>query len=353
MSLSPQEKNLEESKRGPVAGSAARVLPTPIIETTFDFARSCILLAAIELDLFTWIARGAHSARALAERADAAQSALEKLLGALCAMNFLELAGEDEYHLTPVAERFLVRDRVTYLGDVVLQIRQEWDAWIHLTEVVRTGRSFRRINEETTGGAFFTQLSPLLFPIVYPLMQRVCARLGIGSARKSLQIADLGAGTAPAAIAALELDPGSQAVAIDFAEVLQTARLFAEQHGVQERLTLQSGDLEKIELPAERFDLIFASHTFRLLGAEITRRLIAQSFQALRPGGLLVVIETYNDPDRNTALFPHIVTLNMMVNTRQGEALVSHHVQQWLTDAGFQVEVWADLGPDLILVGRR
>lgn len=350
MSLSPQEKALE-GRQG--SAGAARVLPTPIIETTFDFARSCILLAAIELDLFTWLARGVSTVHELAERAGAASAALAKLLGALCAMNFLQQTEQEEYRLTPVAEHFLVRDRATYLGDVVLQIRQEWDAWIHLTEVVRSGHSFRRINEEATGGAFFSQLDPLLFPIVYPLMKRVCARLGIGSARQSLQIADLGAGTAPAAIAALELDPTSQAVAIDFAEVLPTARSFAQQRGVEERLTLQHGDLEQIELPAERFDLIFASHIFRLLGADITRRLIAQSFQALQPGGQLVVVETYNDPNRKAALFPHIVTLNMMVNTQQGEALVSHHVQQWLTDAGFQVEVWADLGPDLILVGRR
>src|SRR4051812_24987235 len=83
------------------------VTPTSIIETTFDFARSCILLAAVELDLFTWIARGVSSLGTLTERAAVDEPALARLLGALCAMDFLQHT-ERGYALTPVAERFLV-----------------------------------------------------------------------------------------------------------------------------------------------------------------------------------------------------------------------------------------------------
>lgn len=346
-----QEIRKEKQPVSSVA-SVLQVTPAPIIETTFDFARSCILLTAVELGLFTLIARGARTSGELARQAAVAEPALTKLLNALCAMKFLHHA-EQGYTLTQVSERFLVRDCKTYIGDVVLQIRQEWDAWIHLTDVVRTGQSVRCINEETIGGPFFTLLNPLLFPIVYPLMYRLCERLGIGTTLRALQIADLGAGAAPGVIAALELDPASSGVAIDFDEVLSVARKFAQARGVEERLVFQAGNLEKIELPEERFDIFFAGHIFRLLGSEVTRRLIGQVFHALKPGGSFVVVETYNDPDREAVLFPHIVTLNMMVNTRQGEALVSHHVHQWLTDAGFQVEVWADLGPDRILIGRR
>lgn len=332
--------------------SVAQVSPSVLIETTFDFARSCILLAAVELDLFTWVARGARTSGQLAERAAVDESALTKLLGSLCAMQFL-LHTEQGYELTPVAERFLVRDRKTYIGDVVLQIRQEWEAWIRLTDVVRTGTSVRCINEEAVGGPFFAFLDPLLFPIVYPLMYHICERLGIGTSRQALRVADLGAGAAPAAIAALELDRQSSGVVIDFAEVLPVARKFARARGVEERLTFLAEDLEQISLPEACFDVIFAGHIFRLLGPSVTRRLLGQIFASLKPGGSLVVVETYNDPERATVLFPHIVSLNMLVNTRQGEALVSHHMHRWLTDAGFQVETWTDSGPDRIFIGRR
>ncbi len=326
--------------------------PTAIIETTFDFARSCILLAAVELDLFTWIAGGALRLPRLAAQVGADEAALAKLMGALCAMDFLACI-EGEYRLTPVAERFLVRGRTTYIGDVVLQIRQEWDVWINLTEVVRSGQSRRRINEGATGGPFFALLAPLLFPIVYPLMRRVCERLGVGTRLRAPRIADLGAGAAPGAIAALELAAEAQAVAIDFAEVLSTARDFAQTRGVETRLTCQAADLEHIELPASTYDIVFAGHIFRLLGAEVTRRLLVQSFRSLRPGGVLVVIETYNDPERANVLFPQIVTLNMLVNTQRGEALASHHMAQWLTEAGFQLETWNTMGPDCIFIARR
>ena len=330
----------------------AAVKPTPIIETTFDFARSCILLAAVELDVFSWIARGAHTSQELAGRIGAAEPALATLLGALCAMNFLQHT-ENGYQLAPFAEVFLARDQKTYLGDVVLQIRQEWDAWIHLTEAVRTGHSIRRINEEATGGPFFEQLDPLLFPIVYPLMRRICERLGVGTSLHALQIADLGAGAAPGAIAALELDSEAHAVVIDFDAVLKTARTFARPRGVEDRMTFQAENLEHIELPSESFDLIFASHTLRLLGDLCTQRLIQQCYQSLKPGGHLIIVETYNEADTSEKLFPHIVSLNVLVNTSNGNTFSTKQMHEWLATTGFQVESWLNLGPDPILVAAR
>lgn len=328
------------------------VKPTPIIETTFDFARSCILLAAVELDVFSWIARGFQRPQQLAERIQASESALTKLLDALCAMEFLQKS-ENTYQLAPFAAVFLDHDQKTYIGDVVRQVRQEWGAWMHLTDTIRTGQSVRCINEETTGGPFFEQLDVFLFPIVYPLSCRICEQLGVGNSLNALQIADLGAGAAPGAIAALERDTKAHAVVIDFDIVLKTARTFAHAKGVEERMTFQSGDLEQIELPAESFDLIFASHTFRLLGDLSTQRLIKQCYHALKPGGYLIIIETYKEPDMFTKLFPHIVSINMLVNTSHGDTFCTSQMHEWLSNAGFQVEIWPQLGPDPIMVATR
>ena len=221
-----------------------------------------------------------------------------------------------------------------------------------MSEIVRTGQPARIINEEPLGG-FFAPLADYLFPIVYPLMRRICQRLEVGTHFHGLQVLDLGAGTAPSAIAVLEQDADAHATAIDFAPVLERTREYAQQRGVDSRMQYQTADLATVELPATSFDLIFASHVFRILGTEVTQRLIGQSYQSLKPGGRLVVIETYKDPDHAERAFPHIISLNMLVNTSAGDAFSSQQMHEWLSSAGFHVEVWHNVGPDLILIATH
>ena len=334
----------------PVQRAIPRLTPSPIIETTWAFAQSCILLAAVELDLFTRIAQGMNAPGILAHHAEASENALRRLLAALSVMGFLQRNG-DNYTLTPLSERFLVRSQKSYMGDVVLQNRQEWDAWIHLSDVVRTGQAVRFINEEPLGGPFFAPLDEYLFPLIHPLMHMICQRLEVGSHPRGMQVLDLGAGTAPGAIAALELNADAHAVAVDFPEALARAQVYARNHGVDNRLEYWPAQLETIELPPRRFDLIFVSHVFRILGEEHTQRLIHQCYHSLTPGGRMVVIETYNE--QGTKLFPYIVSLNMLVNTRNGDTFTSQQMQEWLSTAAFQIEAWPNVGPDLVLVATR
>lgn len=330
--------------------ASPRITPTPIIETTWAFAQSCILLAAIELDLFTRIAQGMNTPALLASNAEVSESALIRLLGALGTMGYLQHEG-DNYSLVPMSERFLVRSQKSYMGDVVLQNRQEWDAWLHLSDVVRTGQPVRYINEEALGGTFFAPLDEYLFPIVHPLMHMICQRLGVGSRIRGPKVLDLGAGTAPGAIAALELDVDAHAVVVDFPEVIERAKAYALKHGVEQRMEYWSANLETIELPERRFDLIFVSHVFRVLGAEQTQRLIHQCYQSLASGGRLVVVETYNE--QGPKLFPYIVSLNMLVNTRHGDTFTTQQMRTWLSSVGFQLEEWSNVGPDPVLVATH
>lgn len=333
------------------ANEPPRVTPTPIIEATFAFGQSFALLAAVELELFTWIGRGIHTASALAEKTHTSEQALTRLLRTLCAMKLL-FYEEGQYQLTPVSARFLDKEMPTYLGDVAKQLRNECEAWLELTKVIQTGQSARKINKEPLGGHFFAEMVDHLFPIVHPVMNAVCKRLQIGIQTQGIRMLDLGSGNAPSAIAVLKHDQTARAVAMDFARVLEEAKIWAEKHGVQERISYEVADLETVELPSESYDLVFASHVFRILGPEVTQRLLAQSYQTLKSGGRLVVIETYNNPEY-LVLFPNIVSLNMLVNTEAGNAFTIMEMKDWVTAAGFQLEVLSGLAPDPVIVATR
>jgi len=328
------------------------VPPTQIIETTFAFAQSAMFLAAVELQIFTHIAHGARTPAQIAEQAGVAQPALERLLGGLLAMGFLRRVGQ-YYHLTPMGEHYLVSDRPTYAGDVALHIRQEWDGWINLADVVRTGQPTIRINEEPVGGKFFGPLVDAIFSINYPLMQRIFKRLELGTRLQGAQVLELGAGNAPASTAALELDQRGHATLVDFALVLERAKKRVEEHGIGDRVTYWPKDLNDLALPTNQFDFTIVSHVFRVLGAELTQRLMSQIYQGLKTNGRLIILEIYSEPERYWKLFPHIVSINMLLNTPSGDAFTLAQMSQLLQDTGFQVDVWNDMTSDPIVVATR
>jgi SAM-dependent methyltransferase len=339
----------------PAGGARATppaVTPAPIIEATFAFSQSCILLAAVELGLFTAVSEGAGTAALIAARCGCDEPALRRLLGSLCAMGFLARAGGG-YELTPVSARFLVRGDDGYIGDVALQIRQEWTAWSGLTDVVRTGRPARSITDPALGGEFFAPLSDALFPLVHPLMARIGRRLGLGDGGQGRHVLDLGAGAGPEAIAALELDSGATAMLVDFPEVLDRARARARQRRLEDRMVFVASTLERMRLPATTFDLAFASHVLRIVGRETTRRVLRECHAALRAGGRLVIVETYHAPDPDTRLFPNVVSVNMLVNTPHGDTFTVAEMRALVEDAGFDVDLWSDMGPDPVLVATR
>ncbi|HEU5374779.1 MAG TPA: class I SAM-dependent methyltransferase, partial [Ktedonobacteraceae bacterium] len=125
-------------------------------------------------------------------------------------------------------------------------------------------------------------------------MQRIWKRLELGTRFHGSRILDLGAGTGPGSIAALELDRQASATLIDFPEVLEREKAHEEQHEMADRVVYLPADLASVGLGCD-FDFILASHLFRILGPHLTQKLIKQSYQALKPGGRLIIIETYNE----------------------------------------------------------
>src|SRR5215467_346402 len=91
--------------------------PTPvkIFETIQGYQRAFALKAAIELDLFTAIAKGSHTAAEIAKACNAAERGVRILSDAMVVMGFLAKSG-NRYSLTPDTAFFLDRESRAYLG---------------------------------------------------------------------------------------------------------------------------------------------------------------------------------------------------------------------------------------------
>src|SRR6187549_3549221 len=116
--------------------------PTPekILQTGLAFWASKTLLSAIEIGVFTELARGPERFEPLSGRLGLHPRSARDFLDTLVALGFLTRSG-DLYANTPETDVFLVRTKPTYVGGVLEMANHRlYPFWGHLTEALRTGQ---------------------------------------------------------------------------------------------------------------------------------------------------------------------------------------------------------------------
>ena len=147
--------------------------PEKIMQTGLAFWPSKTLLSAIEMGVFTELARGPEPLGALTGRLGLHPRSARDFLDTLVALGFLTRSG-DRYGNTPETDLFLDRRKPSYLGGMLEMANHRlYPFWGHLTEALRTGQPQ---NEVRTGG-------PNLFETLYSdparLKQFLAAMTGI------------------------------------------------------------------------------------------------------------------------------------------------------------------------------
>src|SRR5580700_6777374 len=125
------------------------VTPEAILQVGLGFWPSKVLLSAVELELFTDLAKGPQSLESIRARHGLHPRAARDFLDALVALVFLARAN-GEYSNTPATDAFLDKHKPSYIGGLLEMANQRlYGYWSHLTEALRTGQPQ---NEARGGG---------------------------------------------------------------------------------------------------------------------------------------------------------------------------------------------------------
>ena len=115
--------------------------PTPekIMQIGLGFWASKTLLSAVEMGLFTELARKPETLEDVQARLGLHPRSARDFLDALVALGFLERR-EGNYANTPSTDVFLDRKKPSYIGGILEMANQRlYGHWGHLTEGLRTG----------------------------------------------------------------------------------------------------------------------------------------------------------------------------------------------------------------------
>jgi len=331
--------------------------PERILQTGMAFWASKALFSAIEMNLFSELARGPEDFESLRGRLGLHPRSARDFLDALVALGFLARSG-DEYANTAEADFFLDRRKPSYVGGILEMANHRlYPFWGHLTEALRTGLPQ---NELKTGG-------PSLFETLYAeparLKEFLAAMTGIShGANQAIAQAfpwkdyrtfvDVGTAQGDLAAQVALLNPHLKGLGFDLPEVAPTFEEYVANVGVAERVQFAPGDFFHDDLP--KADVVLMGHVLHDWDLPTKKMLIGKAFDAIPVGGALIVYEAIIDDDRSQNAFGLLMSLNMLIETAGGFDYTGAACSAWMKEAGFSAtRVEPLIGPDSMVVGIK
>jgi hypothetical protein len=331
--------------------------PEQIMQVGLGFWASKTLLSAIEMGVFTELARRPEDMETLRQRLGLHERGARDFLDALVALGFLERR-DGIYANTPETDIFLDKHKPSYVGGMLEMANHRlYGFWGDLTEALRTGRNQ---NEAKHGGV---PLFEALYADPARLREFLAGMTGI-SHGANLAIAqqfdwsghssfvDVGAAQGDLAVQIARANPHLLGAGFDLPEVGPVFEDYVDQHGLGDRLRFTPGDFFSDPIPSA--DVVTMGHVLHDWDLEQKRMLIAKAHDALPPGGALIVYEAIIDDDRSENAFGLLMSLNMLIETDGGFDYTAADCMGWMLEAGFS-DTSAErlVGPDSMVIGIK
>lgn len=267
-----------------------------ISRIAYAFMASKALFAALNVDLFTRLAGGAKDLATLAGETGVAPNRLDTLLAVLTSQGLL-VRGTGGWANAPACERYLVRGTPADFGDYYrFQVdRLIYPALQHLDAGlagIRDGLAPRFDQLDPASAADFARaqhagsLGPALL---------LAKSVDLGGRRTLL---DVGGGSGAFSIVLCQAHPGLRATIVDYPNMIEVARRYVGEAGLDGRVHFVAGDAGHVAWPDGQ-DAVLMSYLLSAVPAQAIDPLIQRATKALRPGGLLLVHDFMLDDNRD------------------------------------------------------
>lgn len=290
-----------------------------------------ILHAAFGLGVFQALGNQALTADTLARRLKANPRGLGLLLNALAGMGLLKKKG-NQFSNSSATRFFFLPGEEAYIGDFVKLQQSSWEGWSDLEESVRTGKAYRRPpfleNAKQSVRDFTRAMHNTALGHAPVLAKRVSLR-----GRKYLL--DVGGGSGAFSVYFLKANPRLKATVFDLPGTIPFTRQITAKYGLKDRLVFQKGDFLRDPIKG-RYDAVFISHIIHGLSEKENRLLMRKIYDALEPGGEILIQDFFLNRNLTAPLFPALFSLNMLLHTPQGRSYSFFEAEEWLRAAGFK-----------------
>ncbi|MFO8001340.1 MAG: methyltransferase [Marinilabilia sp.] len=303
--------------------------PQEIRESVMAFQKSRIILTAFQLDIFTYLGEGSHDAESISEALKLNKNATERLLNALVALGLLN-KHDEQFSNAGDSLRYLSGNSPDYMAGL-MHSEHLWNTWSHLTDVVKTGEP---AHEEEINERGDEWLGAFIHAMHDRGKKQAPAQISKIDLEGVESVLDVGGGSGVFCMAFLDRKPELKTAIFDLPNVIPVSKEIVQKEGFSDKIAYYEGDFTRDELP-RGFDLVFLSAIIHSNSFQTNQELIWKCYNALNPGGKVVVQDWIMDDSKTQPEQGAIFSINMLVGVEGGDCYSESEVKTWLTRAGF------------------
>lgn len=332
------------------------ISPDRILQTGLAFWGSKTLLTAVEIELFTDLAKHPGDLASVQGRMGLHPRGARDFLDALVALGFLQRE-DGIYRNTPEADLFLDKAKPSYIGGILEMANHRlFRFWGDLTTAVRTGESQ---NESKGGHDPFQALyaDPAKLREFLRAMSGVSRGANVTIAQKFPwanynSCADIGTAQGDLVTQITLANAHLSGIGFDLPEVGPVFEEYIAANGLAERVSFVGGSFFTDELP--KADVLLFGHILHDWDLETKLMLLRKAHAALPEGGAVIVYDSIIDDERKQNAFGLLMSLNMLIETPGGFDYTGADCIGWMQQVGFKdCRVEHLVGPDSMVIGIK
>jgi hypothetical protein len=314
--------------------------PDRIVELGYAFRAAKAVQSAVELGVFTALARGPCDVETLRRAIGIAERGARDFFDALVALGLLDRDSAGRYRNTAESEHYLDAVKSSYIGGDLEHLNvRGYPRWQSLTAALQTGApqtdegaegyfqtlyadegSRESFTNGMTGG---TKLAAPAIVAEFPW-------------RKYATVIDVGAAEGCLPVQIAYGHPHITGGGFDLPAMRPCFDRYVHQHGLSHRLRFYPGDFFNDPLP--RADVLVFGRVLHNWNLATKRMLLKKAHSALPSGGALIVYERLIDDARRVSASGLLASLNMLIMTTGGFDFTGAECTGWMREAGFRVE---------------
>ncbi len=299
-----------------------------LLDVSGSYWKSCTMHAGVQLEVFTHIGNDHLGADEIARTLGADGRGVSGLLNALTAMGLLTKQ-QSLYANTPESKSLLVKDSPDYIGYIIIHHHHLVSAWSQLPQAVKSGQQVRERSSFSEGEERESFLMGM-FNLAMNIAPDLAKQIDLSGRR---HLIDLGGGPGTYTIHFCMANPDLKGTVYD----LPTTRPFAlrtiERFGLSDRIDFMDGDYMEEEIEGS-YDVAWLSQILHGEGPADCQEILRKTVSVLEAGGLILVHDFILNDNLDGPLFPALFSLNMLINTAQGQSYSERQLISMLAGAG-------------------
>ena len=327
------------------------MVPMPLVLGMWGMGFSRTLITAIRLEMFEALdGDGEKTAEEVAAATGCDPLGTETLLNALNGFGYVKRR-DGRFRNAGQTRKWLLRSSKNSMRDTLLFYQDIWDQLDGLDDAVRTGK-MRRFHEAEMPDGFWERYMRGLATMAKMAAKEVVRRIKLDAPPQRLL--DVGGGHGMFSVAMCRKYDGLAATVLDLPEAAVHGRKLVIEEDYGDRVTYQEGDLREADW-GEGYDLVFIFNVLHNSTDEEGQAALQRGFEALRPGGTLVVLDSEHREFRGDLNFISGYNELFFFLVSGTRAWPEATMRSWFEAAGFErlKSKRLMMMPEVMISGRR